>query len=75
MAADLKKAGLNRVNFSMDTMVEERFQFITRRSGLDKVRAAIFKALELNMHPVKINTVIIRGFNNDDEVMDFAELA
>lgn len=74
MAADLKKAGLNRVNFSMDTMVEERFQFITRRSGLDKVRAAIFKALELNMHPVKINTVIIRGFN-DDEVMDFAELA
>ncbi|HOB12497.1 MAG TPA: GTP 3',8-cyclase MoaA [Syntrophomonadaceae bacterium] len=74
MAQDLKAAGLKRVNISMDTMKEERFAYITRRGGLNQVREAVFKALELDMHPVKINVVVIRGFN-DDEIGDFARLA
>lgn len=74
MAEDLKKAGLKRVNFSMDTLVEDRFAHITRRGGLAKVHEAVFKALDLNMHPVKINVVLIRGFN-DDEILNFARLA
>ncbi len=73
-AEELKAAGLNRVNFSLDSMVPEKFKYITRLGDLSKVKEAIFKALELGMHPVKINTVVIRGFN-DDEILDFAELA
>lgn len=74
MAGELKEAGLKRVNISMDTLNEERFAYITRRGGLSSVRQAIFKALELDMHPVKINVVVIRGFN-DDEINNFARLA
>ncbi len=73
MAEDLKKAGLKRVNFSMDTMSAEKFKYITRGGELEKVKQAIFRALELGMEPVKINTVIINGFN-DNEIMDFAQL-
>lgn len=74
MADDLKKAGLNRVNFSLDSMVAEKFKYITRRGDLALVEKAIFKALELKMEPIKINTVVIKGFN-DNEIMDFVELA
>jgi len=74
MAEELKAAGLDRVNFSLDTMVSEKFKYITRRGNLADVMKAIFKALDLGMEPVKINTVVIKGFN-DDELLDFAELA
>ena len=74
MADELKAAGLNRVNFSLDTMVAEKFQFITRRDIQAEVKKAIFQALDLGLDPVKINTVAIRGFN-DDEILDFADLA
>ncbi len=74
MAVELKQAGLNRVNFSMDTMVGEKFKYITRGGNLEKVSEAVFRALELSMEPVKINTVVIKGFN-DSEIMDFAALA
>jgi len=74
MAENLKAAGLDRVNFSMDTMVAEKFAFITRRDQRAEVKKAIFKALELGLDPVKINTVVIKGFN-DDELLDFAKLA
>jgi cyclic pyranopterin phosphate synthase len=53
----------------MDTMVSEKFRYISRRDHLADVRKAIFKALELGLEPVKINTVVIRGFN-DDELLD-----
>ena len=58
----------------MDPMVSEKFRYISRRDHLADVRKAIFKALELGLEPVKINTVVIRGFN-DDELLDFADLA
>lgn len=74
LAQDLKDAGLKRINISMDTLKEERFEYITRRGDLSSVREAVFKALELEMNPVKINVVVIRGFN-DDEIVDFARLA
>jgi len=74
MAEDLKRAGLNRINFSLDTLDRSKFNFISRRDNLAQVKKAIFKALELDMHPVKINTVLIKGFN-DDEIMDFIALS
>ncbi|MGI5922062.1 MAG: GTP 3',8-cyclase MoaA [Syntrophomonadaceae bacterium] len=74
LADELKAAGLDRVNFSLDTMSDEKFKYITRRDELPEVKKAIFKALELQMNPVKINTVVIKGFN-DTEILDFAELA
>ncbi|NLW91954.1 MAG: GTP 3',8-cyclase MoaA [Syntrophomonadaceae bacterium] len=74
MAEDLRQAGLKRLNFSLDTLKPDRLHYMTRGGDLSKVKTAIFKALELGMHPVKINTVVIRGFN-DDELLDFARLA
>lgn len=74
MAEELKAAGLDRVNFSLDTLVEDKYRYITRVGNLDQVLRSINKAIELKMEPVKINTVLIRGFN-DNEVLDFADLA
>ncbi|MHB8073674.1 GTP 3',8-cyclase MoaA [Desulfosporosinus fructosivorans] len=74
MAEDLKSAGLKRVNFSLDSLVSEKVSYITRGGQLADVQRAIFKALELEMHPVKLNVVAIRGFN-DDEILDIAQLA
>ncbi|MEA1959810.1 MAG: GTP 3',8-cyclase MoaA [Bacillota bacterium] len=74
MAEELKNAGLNRVNISMDTMVPERYSFITRGGKLEIVQLAVQKALALGMKPVKLNVVVIKGFN-DVELMDFAQLA
>ncbi len=74
IAVELKEAGLKRVNFSMDTMVAEKFKYITRGGNLQKVSTAVFQALELGLEPVKINNVVIKGFN-DSEIMDFAALA
>ncbi|MDD4548380.1 MAG: GTP 3',8-cyclase MoaA [Syntrophomonadaceae bacterium] len=74
MATEFKKAGLQRINFSLDSLVDEKFKYITRRGDLQQVRKAIFKALELEMHPIKINVVVINGFN-DNEILDFVELA
>ncbi|NLV22782.1 MAG: GTP 3',8-cyclase MoaA [Syntrophomonadaceae bacterium] len=74
LAEELKAAGLKRVNFSLDSMVAEKYRFITRSGDLSAVLNSIEKALALELHPIKINTVVIKGFN-DNEIMDFAELA
>lgn len=74
MAEELKEAGLKRVNISLDSLVAEKFNYITRRGNLSDVKDAIFKALELDLHPVKLNVVVIKGFN-DGELIDFAKLA
>ncbi len=74
MADDLKAAGLNRINFSLDTLVPEKYTYITRRGQLPDVIRALNKAIILHMDPIKINAVVIRGFN-DDEILDFAALA
>jgi cyclic pyranopterin phosphate synthase len=74
MAGDLKKAGLDRVNISLDTLKEDRFRTITRGGDIRRVWDAL-KAAELaGFAPVKINVVPIRGVN-DDEIPAFAALS
>ena len=70
---ELKKAGLKRINISLDSLNEERYRRMTRGGELKQVLAGIETALRLDI-PVKINTVLIRG-ENDTEADDFINLA
>ena len=70
-AAQLAQAGLQRVNISLDTLQAERFQNITRCGRLTDVLAGMSAAQRAGLTPVKINTVVMRGMN-DDEVVDIA---
>lgn len=67
----LAEAGLHRVNVSLDTLRPDRFRAITRRGDLDTVLDGIAAAFAAGLEPVKINTVVMRG-QNDDEVVDLA---
>lgn len=71
--ADLKKAGLNALNVSLDTLQEDKYETITRRKGWSKVIAGIEHALQLGYNPVKVNCVVMKNIN-DDEVIDFVEM-
>jgi cyclic pyranopterin phosphate synthase len=71
LAHDLRAAGLERVNVSLDTLRRETFLALTRRDELDRVLAGIDAALHAGLQPVKVNAVVIRGVN-DDEVVDLA---
>jgi len=73
-ARPLAEAGLHRVNISLDTLRPERFAAITRCGQLAPVLAGIQAARRAGLEPVKINTVVIRGLN-DDEVVDLARRA
>jgi len=70
-AADLAEAGLRRVNISLDTLQPARFRAITRRGDLRDTLAGIDAANSAGLTPVKINTVVMRGVN-DDEVVSLA---
>ncbi len=72
-AGKLKAAGLNRVNISLDSLQEEKYKRITRGGSLEKALKGIDSALKAGLLPIKINTVLIRGIN-DDEVEDFVRL-
>ena len=72
-AQALKQAGLSRVNVSLDTVRANRFGYITRLGELKDVLEGISAAKEVGFDPVKINTVVIRGIN-DDEILDFARM-
>ncbi len=74
MAADLRRVGLSRVNVSLDSLREDRFAYITRRSGVDKVLAGLKEAEAAGLTPLKINMVPLKGVN-EDEIGDFARLA
>ena len=71
MAAELREAGLSRVNISLDTLVRERFVQIARRDRLADVLMGIDAARRAGFAPIKINTVLMRGFN-DDEIVSLA---
>lgn len=73
-ALELKQAGLRRVNISLDSLDSERYHYITRGGDFHQVLRGIRSALEVGLNPVKLNVVVIRGVN-DDEVLDFVELA
>jgi cyclic pyranopterin phosphate synthase len=70
-AQDLADAGLHRVNISLDTLDAERFRRTTRCGELPDVLAGIEAARGASLTPIKINTVVIRGLN-DDDVVDLA---
>ena len=72
-ADELKSAGLRRVNVSLDSLRSDGFRRITRVGNLDDVLRGIEAARQAGLSPVKTNTVVIRG-TNDDEVLDFARL-
>ncbi|KAL5707653.1 GTP 3',8-cyclase [Ranunculus cassubicifolius] len=69
----LKECGLNALNISLDTLVPAKFEFMTRRKGHSRVMESINAAVDLGYNPVKVNCVVMRGFN-DDEICDFVEL-
>jgi cyclic pyranopterin phosphate synthase len=73
-AAELRTAGLTRVTISLDTLRPDRFAAITRRNGLEHIFAGLAAARTAGLVPIKLNTVVIRGVN-DDEVPDFVHFA
>ena len=70
---DLVEAGLDRLNISIDTLKPDRFSEITRGGRLEPVLSAIDNAYKSGIKKVKINTVLIGGFN-EDEIGDLIEL-
>ena len=73
MAADLFKAGVQRLNVSLDSLVPQTFSEITRGGDLGKVLAGLDAAEQAGFPPPKINCVIMRGVN-DAEILDFADM-
>ena len=72
-ASELKQAGLKRVNISLDSLRQDKFERITRHRKLSEVLQGIEVAKACGLSPVKINVVVMRGIN-DDEIADFASL-
>ena len=71
IAGELRDAGLDRINVSLDSLQPERFLAMTRRDELANVLAGIAEAQVAGFAPVKVNAVIERGVN-DDEILDLA---
>ena len=74
LAQPLKDAGLARLNISLDSLKAARFKQLTRVGNLDDVLAGIDAATAAQFRKVKLNAVILAGFN-DDEVVDLAQFA
>ncbi len=72
-ARDLKEAGVNRVNISLDTMDPEKYAYITGGGSLKDAMDGIQAAFDAGLTPVKVNTVLIGGFN-DAEIPAFVEM-
>jgi len=68
MAEPLRAAGLKRVNVSLDTLDRGRFHRIARRDRFPEVIAGLVAAGRAGLAPIKINTVLMRGFNEDEVV-------
>ena len=73
-AQDLYEAGVKRLNISLDSLNHERNKYITGVDKTEDILAGIKKAAEIGFKPIKVNSVIIRDFN-DDEIVQFAELS
>ena len=73
-AVTLKAAGLRRVNISLDTLKADKYHEITKGGDIEDVMAGIKAAIMADIAPIKINTVLIGGFN-EDEIMDFMTFA
>ncbi|MCX7745910.1 MAG: GTP 3',8-cyclase MoaA [Clostridia bacterium] len=73
-AKKLKEAGLKRINISLDSLRQERFRHITGTDQLDEVLVGMDKAVDAGLYPIRINTVLMKGLN-EDEVDDFFKIA
>jgi cyclic pyranopterin phosphate synthase len=74
LAAELRSAGLQRVNISLDTLSEETFQKISRREGLDRVLAGIAAAQEVGFDQIRLNAIAIQGLT-ETEIIPLARFA
>lgn len=72
-AGELKEAGLDRINVSIDTLDPVRFKFMTRGGRFDMVWKGIEEADRVGLGPIKLNSVVLRG-QNDHEVAEMAKL-
>ena len=68
LAAPLRRAGLDRVNVSIDSLDPERFHRMTRWGNVADVLAGVHAAEDAGLTPIKLNAVVIRGFNEEDLV-------
>lgn len=66
---DLKNAGLDRINVSLDTLNGDKYKFLTKKDYLSSVKEGIVKAVEFGIYPVKINMVLMKDIN-EDEIWD-----
>lgn len=73
LAKPLKEAGVKRLNLSLDTLNREKYAYITRIGTLDNFMAGLDAAFEAGFEKIKINAVLIGGFN-DNEILQLAEL-
>ncbi len=72
--AALKKAGLQRVNLSLDTMEEAKYKLLTKSKVMLDYRSVIEELIKYDMTPIKINVVLMKGIN-DNEIISFIDLA
>jgi GTP 3',8-cyclase len=70
----LKRAGIGRVNISLDTLQRGKFRLITGSDRFDEVMGAVARALEAGAFPVKLNVVLLKNIN-DDEIIDFLKFS
>ena len=74
LAKDLKRAGLKRVNISLPTLDSSTYRSITGVDGLERVLEGIEEAIKVGLSPVKLNVVVLKGFNESEiwEIVDYA---
>lgn len=72
VAKSLRRSGLKALNVSLDSLREERFNQITKRDDFKSVISGIEESIKVGFAPLKVNVVVIKGFN-DDEILDFLE--
>ena len=73
LAKPLREAGVKRLNYSLDTLDAEKFRYITRLGSLETVLRGIEAALDAGYEKIKLNAVLVGGFN-DDEIAPLSEL-
>lgn len=73
-AEELKKAGLKRINISLDTLKRDKFERITGIDSLNTVLEGIDAAKKAGLYPLKLNMVVMKGIN-ENEIIDFADFA
>ena len=66
LASPLAKAGLSRINVSLDTLSRERFKTLTYRDKFEDVILGLNAAKEAGLFPIKVNSVLLKGINDDE---------